>query len=217
MRLLFWVPVLAGLALIGAPAAKADSIVYQLTAPNTAISPYSGPYGDVTVDRTSATTATITFASNTVAGNSYLFGDGSSVDVNVNASSWTLGSISSSNGGTGFTPGTFSDGGSLNVDSFGVFNQTVDDFDGFMHAADLVSFSLTNTSGSWASAADVLAENADGFQAAAHIFVCADSGSGCDQGAGALVTGYAAVPEPSTLALLLMGMTALAAHRSRRR
>lgn len=217
MRLLFWAPVLAGLALIGAPAAQAAPIVYQLTAPNTALSPYSGPYADVTVDLTTGTTATITFSSNTVAGNTYLFGDGSSVDVNVNATSWTIGSISSSNGGTGFTPGTFSDGGSLNVDSFGVFNQTVDDFDGFSHAADTVSFVLTNTSGSWASAADVLGANSDGFWAAAHVFVCADSGSGCDQSAGALVTGFAAVPEPSTLALLLMGVTALAAHRSRRR
>lgn len=217
MRLLFWAPVLAALALIGAPAAQADSIVYQITAPNTVVSPYSGPYADVTVDRTSGTTATITFSSNTVAGNTYLFGDGSSVDVNVNAAGWTIGSISSSNSGTGFSPGTFTDGGSVNVDSFGVFNQTVNDFDGFMHAADTVSFLLTNSSGSWASAGDVLVANTAGFQAAVHLFVCADSGSGCDQSAGALVTGYAAVPEPSTFALVLMGLTALAARRSLRR
>jgi hypothetical protein len=168
------------LLLAGASGATADSILYPVTAGNTAISGYAGPYADVTVDRTSATTATITLTSDTVGGNTYLFGDGSSAAVNVNAASWTLGSFVASNAGTGFSPGALSDGGSGNVDGFGVFNQTVNSFDGFMHAADFVQFTITNTSGTWADAASVLTPNADGNVAAAHIFVCTGTGT-CNQ------------------------------------
>src|ERR1700732_1576273 len=64
---------------------KADSITFNLTDGNSAISGYPGPYGSVLVNRTSTTTATITFTSLINSGNIYLFGDGSTVDVNVNA------------------------------------------------------------------------------------------------------------------------------------
>jgi PEP-CTERM motif len=204
-----------GLWLVGPSGAKADSILFQITAGNTAISPYSGPYADVTVNRTSSTTATITFSSNTVGLYTYLFGNGGSVDVNVNASSWTLGSFSGSNSGTGFSPGPFSDGGSGNIDSFGIFNQTVNSFDGYMHSSSLVSFVITNTSGTWASASDVLTPNSQGSVAAAHIFVC---GPGtCDAGTPALATGFAAVPEPSTLALVVLGGSLLGVRQRRPR
>lgn len=206
-----------GFLLFGASGAEAAPIVYQLTAGNSAISGFAGPYADVTVDLTSSTTATITFTSNTVAGNTYLFGDSSAAAVNVNATSWTLGGLSASNSGTGFTTPSLSDSGSANVDSFGVFNQTVKDFDGLMYSADTLSFTLTNTSGTWASASSVLAANANGNVAAAHIFVCADTSPGvCDASVPALTTGYASqLPEPSALALLLIGGSMLAAGRQR--
>jgi len=114
---------------------------------NSAISGFTGPYGSVSVDLTSSTTATITFTSLTNAGNIYLFGDDGSVDININATSWTLGTITGSNAGTGFTPGPYSDGGSGNVDGFGVFNQTINSFDGFTHSSDTISFDVTDTSG----------------------------------------------------------------------
>jgi hypothetical protein len=219
-----WLPaalaaLVLALSLLGAPSVRADLITYGITAGNTALSPYAGPYASVTVDRTSTTTATITFTSNSVAGNTYLLGDGGIADVNVNATSWTIGGFSSTNAGIGFSPASLSNTGSGNVDSFGVFNQTLKNFDGFTYAADSVTFTLTNASPTWATAADVLTPNADGNVAAAHIFVCTDIGGGtCDQAAGALTTGFAAqVPEPSTALLLGLGGSILAARRPRRR
>ena len=178
---------------------------FDLVAGNAAISGYAGPYANVAVDLTSSTTADVTFTSLTNGGNIYLMGDGGSVAVNVNATSWTLSSITGSNAGTGFTPGTpYSNGGSGNEDGFGSFNQKIDSFDGFTHSSDKISFTLTDTSGTWASATDVLAPNAGGFMAAAHIFVTT---SPADASNTALATGYAAnVPEADSYAMLLAGL-----------
>ena len=109
----------------------------------------SRPYVSVTVNRTNSTHATITFTSLTAAGNIYLMGDGSSVAVNGNATSWTLSDVTGSNSGTGFTPGPYSNGGSGNVDGFGVFNQKINSFDGFGHSSSTIGLALTNTSGTW--------------------------------------------------------------------
>jgi len=161
----------------------------------------------VLVNRTTTTTATITFTSLINSGNIYLFGDGSTVAVNVNAASWTLGTITGSNVGTGFSPGPFSDAGSQNVDGHGIFNQTIDSFAGFTHSSDTVSFSLSDTSGTWTSAANVLAANSHGFLAAAHIFVTEFP---ADASNGALATGFAAgVPEPGTVGLVALGALGL--------
>src|SRR5262245_53865587 len=92
-----------------APSARADT-QYLLTETN--LSGFPGPYGTVDVALVDATHATVTFISGVVGGNIYLFGDGSSVAVNVNAASWTLGTITGSNAGTGFTSGgPFTNGG----------------------------------------------------------------------------------------------------------
>jgi hypothetical protein len=117
--------------------------------------------------------------------------------------------MTGSNGGTGFSPGPYSDGGSQNVDGHGIFNQTIDSFDGYTHSADSVSFTLSDTSGTWASAANVLTANSNGFLAAAHIFVTAFP---ADASNGALATGYAAgVPEPGTFGLVALGLLGLIA------
>jgi len=196
---------------LGLQQAKADTI-YDLSVGNTAISGFPGPYGTVDVHLVDPTTATITFASLTNGGNIYLFGGVNSVDVNVNATSWTISGITGSNSGTGFSPGPFSDGGSGNVDGFGIMNQTVNSFDGFTHSADTVSFTLTNTSGTWASDAAVLIANSNGSLAAAHIFVTAFP---ADASNGAIATGFAAnggarVPDGGTTVMLLgAGLTGL--------
>src|SRR5262249_51786514 len=135
--------------------AHADIISFDLGSGNSAISGFTGPYAHVQVNRTSSTMATITFTSLTNSGNIYLLGDGGSVGVNVNASSFTLGTITGSNAGTGFTPGPWSDGGAGNEDGFGSFNQTINSFDGFTHSSDMIAFDITNTSGTWAAAANV--------------------------------------------------------------
>jgi hypothetical protein len=195
--------------------AKADTFSFNITNGNSDISPFPGPYANVLINRTSTTTALITFTSLTNSGNIYLFGGVSSVDVNVNATSWTLGTVTGANAGVGFSPGPFSDGGSQNVDGHGIFNQSIDSFDGFTHSSDNVSFSLTDTSGTWSSAASVLAANNHGFLAAAHIFVTEFPANASN---GALATGFAAgVPEPGTVSLVALGLVGLIGAFCKRR
>jgi len=195
---------LIAVASVGLQQAKADTFSFNLGVGNPAISGYPGPYVSVTVNRTNSTHATITFTSLTAAGNVYLMGDGSSVAVNVNATSWILSNITGSNSGTGFTPGPYSNGGSGNVDGFGVFNLKINSFDGFGHSSSTIGLALTNTSGTWANAAAVLAANSGGSLAAAHIFVTVSPANAAN---GALNTGFAAnggqVPDGGATVMLL--------------
>jgi hypothetical protein len=208
-----------------APArAWADSITFSLTAPNGDLSPYTGPYALVVVNRTSTTTATITFNSLAFGGHEYLMGAEGAVGVNVNATSFTPAPATGSNSFAGFTPGPYSFGAPGNEDGFGSFNFTIDSFDSYTHSATQISFSLTNNSGTWATATDVLKLNDNSQLAAAHILVCATTV--CDPTVDALKTGYAAgngtipltgVPEPATIMLFGSGLLALAARVRRRR
>jgi len=198
--------VLIAIAGLGLQQAKAD-FIFQLTVPNSGLSGFPGPYATVDVHLTDPTHATISFTSLTSGTNIYLFGGVNAVDVNVNATSWTIGTFVATNAGTGFTPGPLSDGGSGTVDGFGVLNQTVNSFDGFTHASDFISFTLTNTSGTWASDTTVLVANNQGVFAAAHIFVTTTIG-GVNASNSALVTGFAAnggstVPDGGTTVMLL--------------
>ena len=204
-KLKYIAPVLIAVACFGLQQAKADTVSFDLGFGNPAISGFPGPYAHVVVNRTSATTATITFTSLTNSGNIYLMGGQGTVGVNVNATSWTTGSLSTSNGGTGFSSSQLASAGAGNEDGFGSFNQTFDSFDGFTHSSDTVSFVLTNTSGTWGSASAVLIANASGFLAAAHIFVTASPANASN---GALATGFAAsgtpgVPDGGTTVMLL--------------
>ena len=192
-----------------AGAAYADTM-FIIDDPNAAISGFTGPYATVLVHLVDATQATVTFNSSIQGGDTYLIGDSSSADVNVNAASWDISGIAGTNSGTGFTPGPFSDTGSGNVASFGTFNQTIDNFDGFTHSADEITFTLTNLSGTWGDSSYVLTPNVDGFEVAMHVFV---TDSPADASTGALVTGFATnsqggtavggpVPEPGSVILL---------------
>ena len=196
---------LIAVASVGLQQAKADTFSFNLGVGNPAISGYPGPYVSVTVNRTNSTHATITFTSLTAAGNIYLMGDGSSVAVNVSATSWTLSNVTGSNSGTGFTPGPYSNGGSGNVDGFGVLNQTINSFDGFTHSSSSISFTLTNASGTWGNAHQVLIANSQGVYAAMHVFVTASPANAAN---GALATGFAAnggsqVPDGGATVMLL--------------
>jgi len=195
-KLKYLAAVLIGIAGFGLQQVNADMSSFDLTFGNPAISGFTGPYAHVVVDRTDTTHATITFTSLTNGANIYLMGDGGTVGVNVNASSWTLGGLSASNAGTNFKPAMLSDGGSGNEDGFGSFNQTINSFDGFTHSSNTVSFSLTNTSAIslWTDAASVLIANANGNLAAAHIFVTTIPANGHNK---ALATGFASNGTPS--------------------
>jgi len=192
---------------LGLQQARAD-FIFNLNAANIA---FSGPYAQVDVHLLNNTQATITFTSLKNSGNIYLFaGQGApAVAVNVNATSWALSPvITGSNAGTGFSPGPYSDGGSGNMDGFGSFNQRISSFDGFTSSSDKITFSLTNTSGTWASANSVLTGNNKTNIAAAHIFVTAFPAVRSN---GAINTGFASgngdsppsVPDGGTTVMLL--------------
>jgi hypothetical protein len=204
--------VLIGIAAFGLQQVKADTFTYDLDSPNTAITPYPGPYGTVQVNLTSSNTATITFTYGSSGGFTYLGIDSGIAGVNVNATAgtWTIGGFTWTSASTVYPGGGFaaqpglSDSGAANEDGFGSFNQTVDGFDGTDHAVTQLSFTLTRTSGTWASASSVLTGNANGFLVGAHIVVFASDNvvNGFQ-----LATGYVAnnnqVPDGGTTVMLL--------------
>ena len=188
--------------------AMADSITYTIDTPGSGLTGFTGPYATVTVNLVDSTHAAITFNSSTTAGVTYLMGSAQAADINVNATSWTVSGLS----GTvlsGFTNGALSNGGSGTVGGFGLFNQTFDNFDGYVHSHDSITFTVTDTSGTWASASNVLVANAQGAYVAIHGFACTAT---CDPANGALTTGFAAnggavnTPEPTSLLLLGVGL-----------
>jgi len=211
--------VVAGLL---ATAGSAHAQVYTIGLGNAAISPYLPPYATASINLLDSTHANVTFASLSHDGYVFLMGGAQGVDVNVNAASFTVGNLTWANTYAGFQdPGA----NSYNVTSgtvsiFGVFNTTIDFFNGFKTTASTFSFSLTNTSGTWSSAASVLTPNSLGMSAAIHGFICADPT--CTAKAGAVATGYATdgvppIPEPETYAMLLVGLTLLGFKTVRRR
>ena len=106
-KLVLGVAALAVIFTLSVTSAMADSVTYYISAPNTALGSLTPPYASVTVELTSATTATVTFTSLVSNGDLFLMGGNGAADVNVNATSWTIGVFSATNtASTGsFTPG----------------------------------------------------------------------------------------------------------------
>jgi len=178
-KLKYIAPILIAVACLGFQQAKADTKDYTLTTSNSPGTLGAGPFGTVLVTLNAAgTQATITFQ----AAPNYLFVDGGSAAVNVNATSWTI--------GTFFSNGeAVSDAGAGNEDGFGSFNQKVSMQDS-SNGASTISFVLTNTSGgTWASAVNVLAFNGNNWLVAAHIQIQNGTGN----------TGFAAGPSGGTI------------------
>src|SRR5579863_1771357 len=171
----------------GVGVASADSI--SLNSGNKALSGSPGPYGNAVITFVDSTHADVTFTS--LSG--FLFGATASVDLNVNATAFTVSGITGTNSDSAlFTPGpyTSSVAAGQEVDGWGKFNFTIDSFDGYQHSATSISFELTDTSGTWTSDTDVTTGNKDGLLAAAHIFVC--DKDPCSPSGSATVTGFAA-------------------------
>lgn len=200
---------------LAAQPASADQITYSLGIAN--FSGYPAPFGSATVTWNTTTTATIEFDANSTALYQYLFGGTGSVAVNVNATSWSLGTVTGSNP-TGFGPTSYSNGGSGNEDGFGSFNQQIKSGqNAYTDASTKIVFGLTDTSGTWANAASVLSPNGSGYVVAAHIYIAGNPASPTD---AAFLTGFAvdggstSVPDGgSTVALLGVAMLGIGSVR----
>jgi hypothetical protein len=167
------------------------SIQLDIGIPNSGIAAYPGPYGTLTANLSDSNTATITLTGLSNGSYYYLFGDGSTLGLNLTNN----GTITVTN-----TPTNYKETSSGQIDGFGNFNFAMDFNDGFGKAVNSLSFTLNGTLGNWTSDDAFLTPNSDGYLAA------------YSNENEAAATGYAAngtlIPEPTTLLIwsLLSGL-----------
>jgi hypothetical protein len=191
---------LVGFAALIAPSVSRADTIYTLNSPDSSLGVASGPYGTVSVHLNSATQATVTFSATSLR----KFGGAQAMEVNTNgaatASNFNSNGIGHATAMSGGGPGT--------VSGFGSFSESIANYVTLAYAFTQGSFVLTKTSGTWASDAAVLTNNADGFVAAAHVFVVGGDGSSLIT-TGFTGNGPLATPEfgsASLMGLLLLGL-----------
>jgi hypothetical protein len=199
---------------------------FYLSAPNASLSTNTGPFGSVDVHLTDSTHATITLMSNTVGEDTYLFGGRGTLDLNVNANSFSAGDFQSAQPtGKPFKGWMLNGTGTGKEGGFGKFDLSINSRGGFARSVDELSFVLTNSGGSWSAASDVLKPNNDGFIAAGHVYVWDTAPGNSDKGhdcnpvkgfAGGVLPGgppegplVDAAPAPSSIILTAMGCACL--------
>jgi PEP-CTERM motif len=208
----------------GIPVARAlvvDSTDITIGVPNTGLSGFAGPFANLHIDLTSSTTAIVTFTSLAHGGYLYLLGGQGAADLNVNGP-YSLGPVIETNAISGFGA-SFDANVPGNVSSFGKFDLSLNNSDGFRDSATSISFTLTDTGAPWSSAVGVLTPDDAGFLAAVHAFACAEPG--CSRDSGAAVSGFAGnsnappdkIPEPATFAVLGTALVGFGIVRRRTR
>jgi len=207
---------------VGAGTASADTTSFLLTHSNVGPTLATG-YVRVDVNLVDSNTATITFTALYPGG---LLIDGSLMGLNVNATTFSV------TGTTGFSsppPSCNGSGqtlvgnacvqtGSQNVDGFGSFNVTLSGKGGTGDGVSSVTATIDNTSGTWASAVNVLFTNATGASAVSHVSFTTEGCTGFVSNGTTTDTapttvcngGTTTVPEPNSFLLLASGLGLLA-------
>jgi len=209
--------------------ASADIQTYDLNVANSALTGFTGPFVEVTVNQTGANTATLTYTALTNGGYTYLLTDGGAVAANINSGTGTIGisglsyTVPSTGGPWSPSLAVQNPPGTDNDDGWGLFNVRITTGSAGFSSAQSITFTVTVTGAgapTWASAADVLTGNdhlPNPEILAAHVDPWTGSGAPISTTSFASDAQVQVVPEPSTLALVGLGALGFVGYGIRRR